>query len=263
MKKYKLLVNDTIKVEDRTLYRIKALIDFSDIKAGDLGGYIEKEDNLSHEGNCWVYNKAIVSGKAWVCGNARVYGNAIVYGDARVYGNAEVYGNAKVFGNAIVFGDAKVFGNAKVFGDARVNAEVYGDARVYGNAIVIGARVYGNTKVFGNAIVIGARVYGNAEVYGNARVYGNASLCSNAYISSNDDIALVQYFGSENRTTTFYRTKDGSIGVKCGCFEGTLDEFKSKVKETHGDSCYAKEYLMIADLMEMRFNREKENMKKK
>ena len=76
----------------RKLHRIRAVRDFGDVKAGDLGGWIEKERNLSHDGDAWVY------------GNARVYGNAEVYGNARVYGNAEVYGNAKVSGNAEVYG---------------------------------------------------------------------------------------------------------------------------------------------------------------
>ena len=38
----------------------------------------------------------------------------------------------------------------------------------------------------------------------------------------------------------------------------TLEEFREKVKETHGDNRYAKEYLMIADLMEMHFRGEEE-----
>ena len=36
------------------LFRIKALKDFGNVKKGDLGGFIEKTDNLSQEGNCWV-----------------------------------------------------------------------------------------------------------------------------------------------------------------------------------------------------------------
>ena len=66
-KKYELLKNDTIDVNGHTLYRIKALKDFGNVKKGDLGGYIEKEDNLRHYGNCWVYN------------DAKVYEDAIVY----------------------------------------------------------------------------------------------------------------------------------------------------------------------------------------
>ena len=46
-KKYRLLKNDTITVDGKTLYRIEALRDFADVKKGDKGGYIESEDNLS------------------------------------------------------------------------------------------------------------------------------------------------------------------------------------------------------------------------
>ena len=49
-KKYE-LSNETIVFNCVTLHRIKALKNFSDVKAGDLGGWIEKEDNLSQIGN--------------------------------------------------------------------------------------------------------------------------------------------------------------------------------------------------------------------
>ena len=81
-----------------TLHRIRATADIAalGIVAGTLGGWIEKEANLSVSGNAWVY------GNAQVSGDARVYGNAQVSGDARVYGNAQVYGDARVSGNARV-----------------------------------------------------------------------------------------------------------------------------------------------------------------
>ena len=47
MKKYK-LTDEKIEWYGRTLYRIIALISFGDVKEGDLGGFIEKEENLSH-----------------------------------------------------------------------------------------------------------------------------------------------------------------------------------------------------------------------
>ena len=93
-KKYRLLKNDTITVGGRTLYRIEALRDFADVKKGDKGGYVESEDNLSHVGNCWVFDKA------WVSDNALVRDDALVYGDARVLGNARVLGKTCVLGNA-------------------------------------------------------------------------------------------------------------------------------------------------------------------
>lgn len=63
MKKYE-LTTDYIEINDRKVFRIKALISFRNVKAGELGGYIEKEGNLGQEGNAWVYD------------NAKVYGNA-------------------------------------------------------------------------------------------------------------------------------------------------------------------------------------------
>ena len=83
-KKYELLKDDAITSFGRTLYRIKATTDFGDVEKGELGGYIEKEENLSHLGNAWVTGNARVSDDAWVTGNARVSGNAWVTGNARV-----------------------------------------------------------------------------------------------------------------------------------------------------------------------------------
>ena len=101
-KKYELLNDDVKTIGSEKMYRIRALKDFLDVKNGDLGGYIAKEGNLSHDGDAWVY------------------GNARVYGDARVCGNAQVYGNARVCDNARVCGDARVCDNACVCGDACV-----------------------------------------------------------------------------------------------------------------------------------------------
>jgi hypothetical protein len=138
MKKYK-LTRETKEVGGIKLCRIQALRDFNDVKKGDKGGWIEKEENLSQEGDCWVSGDARVYGNAWVSGDARVSGNAWVYDNAwvsdnaRVYDNAWVYNNARVYGNAWVSGNARVYGNALVYDNARVygSAWVYGDARVY------------------------------------------------------------------------------------------------------------------------------------
>ncbi|UEA63077.1 hypothetical protein LK429_00355 [Hoylesella buccalis] len=95
-KKYRLLVDETITVSGRTLYRIEALRDFEYVKKGDKGGYVESEDNLSHVGNCWVFGKACVSDNALVRDDALVYDDARVSGTARVLGNVCVLGNAKI-----------------------------------------------------------------------------------------------------------------------------------------------------------------------
>ena len=129
-KKYKLTEEICYDFLGIKLYRIEALKDFGIVKKGDKGGYIENENNLSQEGDCWIYGNTKVSDKAIVCGNAQVSGNAQVFGNATVYGNALVYGNAKVYDDAKVYEYAMVQGNAKVYGNAeiRTNACIYGDA---------------------------------------------------------------------------------------------------------------------------------------
>ena len=108
------LTSDTKDTEFGRLYRIKALIDFGDVKTGDLGGFVESESNLSHKGNAWVYGDALVYDDALVCGKARVYGKALMYGNALVRDDAQVYGDAWVYGKARVCGNAWVGGNAQV-----------------------------------------------------------------------------------------------------------------------------------------------------
>lgn len=113
MKKYE-LTDEKLNVGVKTLHRIKALVDFGDVKAGDLGGWIEKEENLSQEGNAWVYGNAKVYGNALICGNVQVRGAAWVYDNAKVYGGAKVYGNDWVYGNIQVCDDALIYGNSGI-----------------------------------------------------------------------------------------------------------------------------------------------------
>jgi len=103
-KKYTLIRTGKTTVFGRPLFQVKALFSFGIVRKGELGGFIEKEKNLSQEGKCWVYGDACVCGDACVSGDAWVCGDAWVSGDARVYGDALVYGNAWVSGDALVSG---------------------------------------------------------------------------------------------------------------------------------------------------------------
>ena len=121
------------------------------------------------------------------------------------------------------------------------------------------AWVYGNAEVYGNAWVSGdAEVSGNAWVYGNVEVYGNARVSGDAEVSGNADYTTIHGFGTQFRTTTFFQCEDKQIRVSCGCFLGTIPEFREQVKNTR-EGKIAEEYLMIADLMEKHFVKEKES----
>ena len=60
IRKYELILEDSIEFLGQKLFRIRALTDFGSVKVGDLGGYIQSEKNLSHDGDAWVANKAYV-----------------------------------------------------------------------------------------------------------------------------------------------------------------------------------------------------------
>ncbi|HHV3310727.1 TPA: polymer-forming cytoskeletal protein [Streptococcus agalactiae] len=204
MKKYELLKDDTIEVAGKTLFRIKALISFKDIRKGEIGGYVEAERNLSQSDNAWV------TGNAWVCDDACVTGNA------RVSDNAWVTGNAWVCDDACVTGNARVSDNACVTG----NAWVCDDACVTGNA-----RVSGNAWVCDDACVTG-----NARVSGNAWVTGNARVSDNAWVETSNDYIVFKNNWSSFRWFTY--TKSNKMW-RVGCFYGTGDEL---IKEAYADS---------------------------
>ena len=155
-KKYELTGEFIEHQSGKKLYRIRALVSFGVVAAGQLGGFVESENNLDQS----LSGDAQVSGNAWVYGDAQVYGDARVYGDAWVSGNVRVSGNAWVSGNARVYGDAWVYGDARVYGDAWV----YGDAQVSGNAWVRSYAVISERKMIFWASNVGSE-YGTLTVF--------------------------------------------------------------------------------------------------
>lgn len=132
MKKYELTSNFKM-CSGKKIFQIRALVNLKNgVKVGELGGWIEKEENLSHNGNAWVSDNAWVTGNACVTDNAHVTNNAWVSGDAWVRDNAWVTDNAHVAGDAHVSDNAWVSGNAWVTDKAWVT----GKAHVAGNAWV-------------------------------------------------------------------------------------------------------------------------------
>ena len=89
----------TDEVNSQGLRRIRALIDIPSlgVSKGNLGGFLEKEDNLSHEGSCWISDNACIEGNARIWGNARISGNARIWGDAGIWGDARIEGDARIW----------------------------------------------------------------------------------------------------------------------------------------------------------------------
>jgi uncharacterized protein YjbI with pentapeptide repeats len=92
---------------------------------------------------------------------------------------------------------------------------------------------------------------------GGANLRG-ANLGGADKITSIDDILLIGPIGSRADYTHIYRTDKG-VYVKCGCFFGTVDEFASKVKGTHGDNKYANQYLNVIDFVNKYFEKDEQH----
>ena len=101
-KKFK-LTDDTIVIDGITLHRIKALRSFGNVTKGNLGGWVEKEENLSQLGDAWIDENAKVYGNAYIFENALISGEAMIYGHAFIYGHARIGGNARIYGDATIY----------------------------------------------------------------------------------------------------------------------------------------------------------------
>ena len=116
------LTNISMEFKGRTLYRIRALKDFSDVKAGDLGGWVSNEDNLRQEGNCWIYNNAKCMDSSKIYDNSAMYDNAVMYNssemhdfsamfdDSEMRGRSEMHSCSGMFNDSILKGEEKLYG---------------------------------------------------------------------------------------------------------------------------------------------------------
>ena len=252
-KKYK-LIDEIIDFEGRKLYRIEALKDFSNVKKGDRGGFVESEDNLLQDGDCWIHDDARVHSNAKICDNAIIYGyakvcdNAIIYGDARVFGNVQVCDNARVFDNAKILGNTIVYNKAKIFGNARIfdNAVVCNNTEIYDNAVICdNTMICDNAKVYGKAIVRGdSEICDDAIICGNANIF-NADINRNAKIASTSDYIVFKNWWSSGRYFTW--TKSNNMW-SVGCFYGTGEELIAKAYKDSELS--GREYKRVVEYVE-------------
>ena len=121
-RKYKLIESSRAWLYGRPIYRIQALRDFSDVKKGDLGGFVESEGNLSQEGDCWIYDMAQAMEKSRVEDDAclrdcsKMYGSSLLKDKAQLQGCARMIQYACLADNAVAI-DAEISGFADITGE--------------------------------------------------------------------------------------------------------------------------------------------------
>ena len=203
-KKYELIESDI-----KGLYRVKALKDFGYVKKGDIGGYVENPNNLSHEGYCWVYD------------------NAKIYNEARIYGNSEISGCAVIDGNAQIHGNSRILGCAVIDG----NAQIHGDCEIWDYAIIRD-----------NALI-----YGDSVINGNAFIGGYTEIKTGSHIGYIDEkFKNVLYIQCKASLITVYTDMNNVIKCNIGCQKRiTLEGLLKRIEEDGGMTKDKEEYVRI------------------
>lgn len=168
-----------------TVHRIRALRSFADVHEGDYGGFVSTEMNLSHDGNCWIYDDAMVTDVAIVSENAVVRHNARISGGARISGRAMIYEAALITGQSVVMDAAKVRGLSTITGTVMItdnamikdSSSLYDNVCVSGSAMVCGlACIKENANISGNAVVSSSVISGRAVITDNVFVEDNSNI---------------------------------------------------------------------------------------
>ncbi len=275
-KKYELLEDDNTITFGVTVYRIRALKDFSNVKAGDLGGWIESEKNLSQEGDCWVYTGSKVFGNAKVSGNAKIY-FSIIRESAEIKDSAIIADESLVKGNSLVKDNASIINsvlgeNSVVKDQAKVTlVNMFDNSCICGNAIINDTRhpflvnMLENSCIGGNATICGGTFSGNAKIfqsYITNFVFGwyHPIFDGNMEVRYPDEIMVINVAGLER---ILARNSDGGI-ICYKCPASTGDELLEVVKKTCKDDSedYIK-YTAAVNLLKetIKLNDIKESMK--
>lgn len=212
-KKYK-LTKETMCFDGVTLHRIQAIKDFGDVTAGEHGGWVESERNLSQKGNCWINMEAKAYGYAEICDNAVLTNGAIACGNS-IIGN-----DTSVTDESVIRGFTHLFGNVEVSGKSVID----GYAKLYGHVMVIGAKII-DAEVCDNVVICDG-----AYVHGHIKINGNAYISNGAEVRKTDDYIVFKNFWSSGRHFTWTRSNNK---WHVGCFRGTGEEL---IKKAYQDS---------------------------
>lgn len=202
--------NLSIVLNGSKLYRIKALRNFNDVHEGDIGGYIESDKNLSHEGDCWIYDDS----KAY--DNATVSDNAIVKNSSSVIDNAYIVSNSVIDSNSIISGSSKIFDNCRVSdkstvsGNSILKSNVSIESSIIKDNVIIdgffeiryGVIIGGNVFIHGDGIIIGKNTTIETSSYyrDNLEINGNyINIGPDSKINNINDIHIIKMTSIENK----------------------------------------------------------------
>ena len=234
-KKYEILIDKehTINYYGRILHRIRALKDFYGVKKGDVGGFVQTEDNLSQYGNCWIYDDAICMDNARVCNSAKMYNRSCMYNNSKMLDNSIMYDYSRMYDNTMMYDNSKMFDNSIMFDNSRM----FDNSMVYDNSIMLD-----NSEMFGNSIL-----------KNNDKLYGKI----------NKPFKKIFQHQCEKRLLIAILTEENEILYSIGCQVGiTKEEFIDRIYNDcreKGNGLvkypYRQEYLDMIDNIETYFEK--------
>ena len=146
------------------LHRIRALQDIGkEVKAGDLGGFVESESNLSFEpgDDAWIFNDAIAAGEGYVDKDSILRDRAVVCDSAYASHGAELTGDSRAEDDAYIRGAtlsrcARASGSSMILQSPNTKAApiLSGNCAVYG-------KVMGDVILAGTVVVISDETISN------------------------------------------------------------------------------------------------------
>lgn len=201
MKKYEIIKDDYKELDFATVYRIRALKDIKKygVKAGDLGGYIEDEENLSHKGKCWVDKDSIVFDDAYVSDDAIII-NSIIDGtndEVNIYGNSEI-----------------------------INSRISDEVSVYNSIVKNVSDLYGDGHVFNCKLIID-------EKYNDNKHY--IKVIINKDFFDGKLTAFITYSDYQLHNPEYFISICYDLEFENGIFNGTIDEFEEFLKAQNKD----------------------------
>ena len=230
------MTNITMEFEERTLYRIRALKNFRNVKAGDLGGWVSGKHNLSQEGDCWIYDEAKCMDNARMYHNSAMYNNAVMCDFSEMHGCSEMHNYSAMLDNSRMYNCSAMYDNSRMYNDSKMysNSRMFDNSAMYNNAVMLD-----NSKMFENS-----RMYRDSRLKNKENLYGKLVTKVDRFIEINN---------TGGRVVTGV-LKDGKILYNIGCQnEITKEVFVDRIYNDDGGiekHPYRKEYLKIIDVIE-------------
>ena len=251
-KKYK-LTDITMEFEGRTLYRIRALKDFSNVEKGDLGGWIQSEDNLSQKGYCWIYDNAKCMDDARMYDNSRMYDDSVMYDYSAILDDSRMYDNSEMHDYSVMYDYSAIFDNSRMYG----HSVMYNDSEMHDCS-----KMHDYSRMYGSS-----EMCGKSEMFDNSEMHDCSEMCGDSKLKGREK--LYGKLVSEVDNFIEINNKEGDMvtGVlKKGKMLFNIDYFEEITKEELLDIIYnedggieenphRKEYLKIIDMIELYFSK--------